>query len=193
MEGCASRRRVRAGAVPCGLPWAQGLDAAGIDAYVSHLRALFVHPLLLHAAAAGPAADAGSARKKGGRKRARPSEASGPGAVGNAGADERGEGADGGGGGKDEAGSGRAAGPAPAEATRRWAVEQLCGAAALPGAAARVRGATARWLAAAGMLELEAAPRAKARSRLPGPAWASAHRPWTEQTGLTFQAASVPA
>jgi hypothetical protein len=124
---------------------------------VSHLRALFVHPLLLHATAAGPAADAGPAHGKGGRKRARPSEASGPHGDGGAGEGEQGENEDG-------AGAGRAAGPAPAEATRRWAVEQLCGAAALPGAAARVRGATARWLAAAGMLELEAAPRAKVRA-----------------------------
>lgn len=50
---------------------------------------------------------------------------------------------------------------APAEAARAWAVAQLCGAATLPGAGPGVRGRCARWLAAAGLLELEGAAPAK--------------------------------
>ena len=120
----------------------QGLDAAGINAYVQHLQALFVHPTPPSdaAAAANAASDAGAEQT----------------AVQGEGGDQGGQGA-----GEDGEDAGPRARFAPADATRRWAVEQLCGAAALPGAAAGMRARTALWLAAAGLLSLEGAPASK--------------------------------
>lgn len=104
-----------------------------------HLQALFTRPSPV-AAAAHAASDAVA------------EQSTIPGEDG----DEEGQGAQEGG---EESGSrGRVS---PADATRRWAVEQLCGAAALPGAAADVRARTALWLAAAGLLSLEGASAGK--------------------------------
>ena len=118
---------------------AQGLDAAGIDAYVHHLQALFIRPSP-DAAAAHADSDAV----------AEPSPV-----IGQDG-DEESQGAE-----EDGGESGSRVRVTPADATRRWAVEQLCGAAALLGAAVDVRARIALWLAAAGLLSLEGAAAAK--------------------------------
>lgn len=128
--------------------WAQSLDAEGIDAYLQHLQALFVRPVL---PATPPVA---------GRSHAHEPPVKGKGDKG--GEEDGAEGDDAEDDDEEEEGAaGGERGLALAEAARRWAVEQLCGAAALPDAALGVRAATARWLAAAGLLSLEGAAHVK--------------------------------